>query len=247
MTELGRHILPTLQQTVEAAETARRLAAELRNPGTASLRVGLGPDVESFVLQPLIVELGRRLPGFRVTLREGTAREGTAREVNEWLLRSDVDVGVTADPAALTERGNRWVLFADPVTVLIPDGHALAADGPIEVATIAGQLGVGGMHEDAPLERLRGRIAVEGGLPATPVHSGASVAAQLPRWLYRRRRRAAAEPGRRAVPQARQGGRLERSGGGEVAVECRDRGCARHRAEADPDMVGGDCGERRAP
>ena len=79
--ELGRHILPALRQTFEAAETAHRLAAELRSPGTASLRVGPGPDVESFLLQPLIAELGSRLPGFRVTLREGTARE-----VNDWLL-----------------------------------------------------------------------------------------------------------------------------------------------------------------
>ncbi len=154
LTELGRRVLPTLQQAADAAEGARRLASEYRRQDRMPLRLAVGPGVETASLSPLLRELGRRMPQLEVSVRLG----GTA-DMNAWLLSSEVDAGLTADAEGLTDRANRWPLFEDAVVVLVAPGHALAGDGPIGNDDAAPHLVVAHGDTDCPLERIRARLA----------------------------------------------------------------------------------------
>jgi hypothetical protein len=98
----------------------------------ARLRLGLGVGVEPVVVAPLIREVMDRMPDLELTLRYGEIKA-----LNEWLLASETDVILTAEADRLTERANRWPVFSDPVVILLPAGHALAAPGGVTV----GQLG----------------------------------------------------------------------------------------------------------
>ena len=121
LTALGEAMLPLLQRTFDAAEAARNGAAHFRSQGTAHLRLGLGAWIDPSVVAPVIREVMGRVPGLQLTLRHGSAKA-----LNEWLLASEIDVTLTAEPDQLTGRANRWPVFQDAVVALMPHGHPLA-------------------------------------------------------------------------------------------------------------------------
>lgn len=131
LTPLGAAMLPLLQQTFDAAETARLGAVRFRQQDVARLRVGLGAWVEPSVVTPLIRQVDQRFPNLEVTVKQGEVAA-----LNEWLLGSEIDVLLTADAERLTERANRWPVFADPVVALLPEHHALAAGGGMDVGEL---------------------------------------------------------------------------------------------------------------
>lgn len=126
LTPLGEAMLPLLRQTYDAAEAARAGAARFRTQEIARLRLGLGTWIDPGVVTPVIREIMGRIPGLELTLRQGDA---TA--LNRWLLASEIDVTLTAEPDRLTERANRWPAFSDAVVAVIPQGHPLAAPGSL--------------------------------------------------------------------------------------------------------------------
>lgn len=154
LTDLGRHVLPMLQQTMDAAENATRLAVEFRQQATMPLRLGIGSGVATSSLAPVLRELSRRIPLLTLTVRQGGASQ-----INEWLLASEVDIGVIADATCLTQRATQWPLFDDHIVVLVSLDHQLAGDGPIDGATIADHLIVGRIGGDTPLDVVEARLA----------------------------------------------------------------------------------------
>ena len=143
LTALGETMLPLLQQTFDAAERARHGAQRFQKHDPVSLRIGLGPQVEPTVLRPLIRELARCFPLLEVTLRQTSVET-----LNEWLLASQLDVAMLEDTDQLTDRANRWQIFADPVVAVFSDDHILAGsaeDGPLEAARLRAEPLVGRM------------------------------------------------------------------------------------------------------
>ncbi len=153
LTELGRHLLPMLQRTVEAAENASRLAREFRRPDVMPLRLGIGSGVATSALEPVLRELNQRMPRLTMSVRQG----GTS-QINEWLLASEIDVGLIADSLCLTQRATQWPLFDDPIVLLVAPDHQLAGDGPIDAATLANHPIVGRIGGDTPLDRVGARL-----------------------------------------------------------------------------------------
>jgi DNA-binding transcriptional LysR family regulator len=144
LTPLGSAMLPLLQQTFDAAETARLGALRFREQELALLRIGLGAWVEPSVLAPLIREVSRHFPSLQVTVRHGDQAV-----LNEWLLASEIDVLLTADVEHLTDRANRWGVFADPLVALLPEHHALAAGDSLSVDQLREQVLIGKLGGDA--------------------------------------------------------------------------------------------------
>ena len=169
LTPLGEAMLPLLQQTLEAAEAARIGAAKFRCQDVAQLRLGLGAWIEPAVVTPLIREVMQRIPSLELTVRYGEIKT-----LNEWLLSSEIDVTLTAEADRLTERANRWPVFADPVVVLVPSDHPLAGPGYLAVEQL----------EDHPMVGRVGGVNGEGGksgpealYPTLPIrHRGATEA-----------------------------------------------------------------------
>jgi DNA-binding transcriptional LysR family regulator len=126
LTPLGTTMLPLLQQTFDAADNARRAAARFRKQDVARLQIGLGPRVEPDVISPLLLQLSRRFPSLELTLRQGEPRA-----LSEWLLASEIDVTLTETAERLTDRATCWMVFEDPIVVLLPEGHTLAEEAAI--------------------------------------------------------------------------------------------------------------------
>jgi len=170
LTPLGNAMLPLLRQTFDAAEAARTGAARFRTQDVARLRLGLGAWIEPAVLTPLLHEVMQRVPGLELTIHHGKAKP-----LNEWLLASEIDVVLTAEGDSLTERANRWPVFSDPIVVLMPDGHALAAQEGLTVEQLREQPLVGPL--DAADEPDGAECGIEALHRALPVrHRGATQA-----------------------------------------------------------------------
>jgi DNA-binding transcriptional LysR family regulator len=154
LTDLGRHVLPVLQRTADAVDSASRMATEFRRQDTMPLRLGVGWGVSTSSLAPVLRDLHQRIP--RLVL---TVRQGGAEQINDWLLASEIDVGLTADGGCLTQRAIQWPLFDDRIVALVSPDHQLAGDGPIESTTIANHLIVGRVGGDTPLDIIGARLA----------------------------------------------------------------------------------------
>ncbi len=171
LTELGRVVLPLLQQTFDAAENVRREAAQFRKQAASPLRIAVGRCVDSGIALPLLREVATKLPELEMTLRDGTGDE-----INHWLLHSTIDVALTTDAEILTERAHRWLLFADPVVALLPAGHKLAAESHVETAAACREPFVGRLDACARLDRLAVRSDAGRDGRAVIVHRAATEA-----------------------------------------------------------------------
>lgn len=139
LTELGRVMLPLLEQTYAAAERAKEHATNMRKQSTASpLRVGFAPDVATEPFLSLFAEVAARLPGLELTLLEGTVGD-----LVDGMLRGILDVALVSDEDGLVERLNRWTLFRDPVVVVLQPGDALAALDAVPFSALAGRSVIG--------------------------------------------------------------------------------------------------------
>jgi DNA-binding transcriptional LysR family regulator len=118
------------------------------------LRIGIAAGVATSSLAPVLRELNRRMP--RLTL---TVRHGGSSQINDWLLASEIDVGLTADGERLTERAIQWPLFDDSIVVLVSQDHQLAGDGPLETERIGGHLVLRRIGGDGPLDGVFSRLA----------------------------------------------------------------------------------------
>lgn len=169
LTELGRTMLPLLQQTYDAAEAAKQEALSFRRnkTQTAPLRIGLGPSVPRDLFNPLFRELDRAFQGFELT-----AWFGTAEALNEALLRAEIDVAVLDDAGALADRVNSWPLFADRMTVLMPGDHPLSAMAEIPAEALSRHPLVVQTDAGGRLSRLLDAIRAELGVTIATRHHG---------------------------------------------------------------------------
>ena len=169
LTELGRTMLPLLQQTWDAAEAARHQAASFRQKDRAPLRIGLGPGVSASLLGPLVRELERRFKGLQLSLSHGATDE-----LNESLLHGRLDVAITGDLAALAERVHRWPLYADRIAVLMPQGHPLALGDQVSAAALNAHTLVSRTEDADLMARMLDRLRAELGLPLQVQHRGSN-------------------------------------------------------------------------
>jgi DNA-binding transcriptional LysR family regulator len=132
LTELGRQVLPLVEQTFSAAETAKALAIAYQQRKNAPLRLGLAPTISVSLLAPVLAELQARLAGFELALRQAPSEA-----LFQHLLDAEIDAAVLVEGARLPERLNRWPLFAERYVVLCPPAHRFAAFSEIAPAALA--------------------------------------------------------------------------------------------------------------
>jgi len=135
LTELGRQLLPLIEQTYNAAETAKALALGFKQRADAPLRLGLGGAISAGLLAPVLGELQARLANFELGLRQASTES-----LLRLLLDGTIDAVVVAEPERVPERLHRWPLFSEPYVVICPAGHRLAADGVVSPAALADEV-----------------------------------------------------------------------------------------------------------
>jgi len=199
LTALGGAMLPLLQQTYDAAEAARLGARQFREQTVARLRLGLGAWIDLGVVTPLLQQVTRRFPGVEFTIRRGETPA-----LNEWLLGSEIDVTLTAEADKLTDRANRWEVFADPVVALLPEDHKLAGPDTLRAEMLHDEALVGRLDRaDAEFESYYGMMPAIRHRGSTEEHVHAIIQAALGIGFSTARQRLPAGIVRRTLEPAR--------------------------------------------
>lgn len=128
LTDLGRRMLPTLQQCYDSAVAAKAMAKAVRERDVASIRIAVANCVNMALLAHSIAELARSCPTVEVKIRRGTASA-----VFHALREGEVDIAV-AGPLDSWERLNAWPLFRERVLVAVSVDHRLGGRTRSEVA-----------------------------------------------------------------------------------------------------------------
>lgn len=116
LTELGRMVLPHLEQTYEAAEAATSLANSIGRAEVTPLVIGVAHGVATPILDDILTSLAALLPGLTIDLRTGTSDQ-----LVEASLKGGMDLLLIALSEPVPERLETWPLFAQSYVVASAD------------------------------------------------------------------------------------------------------------------------------
>jgi DNA-binding transcriptional LysR family regulator len=132
LTDLGKLVLPMLQNMIAAADAARLHAREFQRKEIAPLKIGLTPCVSAKLIERPLFEIARLMPGLRVEIVE----ESTERLAN-MLLEGDIAAALVGEAGTIPDRIDRWRLFEERFLVLVTPEDPLAALPEISMESVA--------------------------------------------------------------------------------------------------------------
>jgi DNA-binding transcriptional LysR family regulator len=169
LTDLGRAVLPLLEQTYNAALAAKEQAIAFRRRDAAPLRLGLTRSVSAHLLAPVLGEVQARIAGLELGLRHDATEA-----LVEQLLASQLDAAVLVEPDRLSERLNRWPLFAERYVVLCARSHRLANVSEVPVSALEDECVLGRDDPGCDFARALERLSQQAGFKPRIRHTGAS-------------------------------------------------------------------------
>ncbi len=134
LTELGRMVLPHLEQTYEAAEAATSLASSIGRAEVTTLVIGIANGLSSPVLDQILASLANTLPALTIDLRRGTSEQ-----IIELALKGGIDLMIIARPDQAHDRLEIWPLFEQRYEMAMCEGHRLANRGPLAMSEVTGE------------------------------------------------------------------------------------------------------------
>jgi DNA-binding transcriptional LysR family regulator len=134
LTDLGRMMQPLLQQTFDAASSAKTLASSYRKGGTAPLRLAISETINMRVLLEPLAGLTEALPGLELKFFRGTAGE-----VAEHIKTGGSELGIAGPLAESWDRFKSWNLFARTFRLLVHKSHRLANNRSIAIRDLDGE------------------------------------------------------------------------------------------------------------
>ena len=132
LTELGRMVLPHLEQTYEAAEAATSLASSIGRAEVSPLVIGVADGLNLPVLDEILASLATTLPALTIDLRSGTSEQ-----LVDQSLKGGIDLLIIALPDQVHDRLETWPLYVQRYEMAIASGHRLAKGYPLCVAEVA--------------------------------------------------------------------------------------------------------------
>jgi DNA-binding transcriptional LysR family regulator len=136
LTELGRRMLPVLQQCYDAAVSAKTLAKAVNDSDAAPMNVAVSNCVNMAVLARFFTEMIRAYPGVELRIQRGTSSS-----VLDALKNGEADIAI-AGPLEPWERLDGWPLFREPVELAVNADHRLGRHNALHVAVgeLAGEV-----------------------------------------------------------------------------------------------------------
>ncbi len=134
LTELGRRMLPILQQTLDSAESAKAIAQSFQQVSRAPLCLALSQTINSSLFAPFITQISKILPGLEVRISRGSAIE-----VVEQLKTGEAEISITGPLKDRWERFDAWSLFEEPFAVLVPRDHGLSSEDSIDIQRLTNE------------------------------------------------------------------------------------------------------------
>lgn len=148
LTELGRMVLPHLEQTYEAAEAATSLASSIGRVEVAPLVIGVAHGLNLPVLDEILAALASTLPALAIDLRSGTSEQ-----LLDTTLKGGIDLLIIAQPEQAPDRLETWPLFVQRYEMAICAGHRLANGPPLCMAEVAAEAWIDGGDDGTTLWR----------------------------------------------------------------------------------------------
>jgi len=127
LTELGRAMVPPLQQSLESAEMAKEQAEGYGRGDIAPLRFGLSETVQLEPFSALLSELLRIHPGLRLELVRSNATDIMNR-----LENGDLEIAVTAEDGPTWERFDGWPLYSEGFVLCVGRDDPLTKNGRVK-------------------------------------------------------------------------------------------------------------------
>lgn len=121
LTDLGRRMLPLLEQCHESALTAKALATSLKKGEIAMLNVAVANSVDIALLMPALSEMYGAFPELLLKLKRGDA---TA--IRHMLEKGAVDIAIGGSFGESSERLGSWRMFDDYFDIVVSAEHDLA-------------------------------------------------------------------------------------------------------------------------
>jgi DNA-binding transcriptional LysR family regulator len=128
LTELGRRMMPLLQQCFDAAVSAKSLAQAVQSSEIAPVQIAISNCVNISVLVQCFAELVRANPGVQLKIRRGPPSMVIAA-----LKDGDVEVAI-AGPLETWDRLDSWPLFREPVDLVVNSRHSFGRRNSPQVA-----------------------------------------------------------------------------------------------------------------
>ena len=141
MTDLGNMMQPLLEQSLDAAITAKEQAESYGKAEIAHLRLGLSKSVEIHTLESVIAEMTKAMPDLEITLTRGTAKE-----VEQSLEDGDIDLAITAKDEDAWDRINQWPLYTEEFVVALNPEHPLSNKPNLRLSDLENQIIVNRTH-----------------------------------------------------------------------------------------------------
>lgn len=133
LTELGRIMLPHMQQIWRQAEDARRTAQQYGRAERATLSLGLMCTIAPSSLLGLVRRMRTDHPAIELKVLDATAGE-LARK----LASGELEVAISSHPDPVPESLHRVVLYRERFTIVVAEDHPLAARESIRVMDLDG-------------------------------------------------------------------------------------------------------------
>ncbi len=121
LTELGRAMLPHIEQSYLAAQSARALAEALKRGDIAPLRLGFTDSVSSRLFTNVLQGVRSGVPNFELAVEAGP--ETLVRDA---MLKGDADLVVLGEGGAVPERMRTGPLFREQFRLIMASSHRLA-------------------------------------------------------------------------------------------------------------------------
>jgi DNA-binding transcriptional LysR family regulator len=121
LTDLGKLVLPMLERTVDAADSARRQANRFRAKEVASICIGLPPSVSALLIVGALSNLAGCIEGLQVHVIEGHDRELT-----DALLEGRIHAALMVGSDEWPRRLDHWPLFEESYVVAVAPSHPFA-------------------------------------------------------------------------------------------------------------------------
>jgi DNA-binding transcriptional LysR family regulator len=134
LTELGRLMMPHLEQTFAAAQAAKALATSVRKGDVAPLRLAIDTTVSVSPVIEILSNLRRSIDGMELTLGSGTRRA-----VIEDALDGDYDLIVASQAGEPPDRMRTWVLFREHCNVVVREDHRFAKLETVSLSDLDGE------------------------------------------------------------------------------------------------------------
>jgi DNA-binding transcriptional LysR family regulator len=134
LTELGRMMLPHLQATYSAAETAKNHAKRLKKEEIGSLTLGICIGLDSSALSTLVLRAMCKLENLEVSV-EVAETEAVERR----LLAGEFDAAILSPVDLTNERFNLRLIYPDELVVAFSADHRFSDEQSVALESLDGE------------------------------------------------------------------------------------------------------------